>query len=170
MRKLILIILLFFINFPFLYSQNFTFISGRIIDNVTKQPVAGVYVGIPAKGANTASIGVTTNATGEFTLKYPVLLQTTGSLIITKINFKDIRKNLSEFKDKKDSLVFEIQAVPNKTVESKDGRKTIDYIISRFEKNYNVNPYFMYGFYRETLFWDSTYVKIIEGILKTENT
>lgn len=166
MKNLFLFIILLWWN-P-LFSQSFTSISGKIIDNTTKQPIAGVYVGIPAKGANTSSIGVITNEAGEFILKYPILLQATGSLTITKINFKDIRKSLSEFKDKKDSLSFELQPATKKTVEAIDGRKTIDYVINRLEKNYNVNPYFMYGFYQESLFWDSTYVKISEGVLRTE--
>ena len=130
--------------------------------------MAGVYVGIPAKGASMSAIGVSTNESGEFILKYPIILQNTGSLIITKLNFKDIRKNLLEFKDKKDSLIFEIQSVEKKNIEVKDGRKTIDYVVSRLEKNYNVNPYFLQGFYRETLQVDSIFVKISEGILKVE--
>ncbi|PWK29400.1 hypothetical protein LV89_00240 [Arcicella aurantiaca] len=166
MRKLFLFLFLL-LGKP-LFSQNFTFISGKIIDNNTKEPIAGVYVGIPAKGASTSSIGVVTNDAGEFILKYPILLQATGSLMITKINFKDIRKNLAEYKDKKDSLIIELQAVSKKSFETADGRKTIDYAIARLEKNYNNNPYFMYGFYQENLFWDSTHVKIAEGVLKTE--
>lgn len=157
-----------FIKFSSIYSQNFTFVSGKIIDANTKKSVAGVYVGIPAKGASTSAIGVTTNEDGEFILKYPILLQNTGNLIITKMNFKDIRKNLLDFKDKKDSLTFEIQLVEKKTIESREGRKTIDYIVSRLEKNHNTNPYFLQGFYRESLFVDSAFVKISEGILKVE--
>jgi hypothetical protein len=167
-KKLIFLFSLIFINFSALYSQNFTFVSGKIIEANSKNPAVGVYVGIPAKGASTSAIGVTTNESGEFILKYPTLLQNTGSLIITKLDFKDIRKNLLEFKDKKDSLTFEIQTVEQKSIEARDGRKTIDYVVSRFEKNYNVNPYFLQGFYRETLQVDSTFVKISEGVLKVE--
>ena len=167
-KKLIFVINILFLNFSSSFSQNFTFVSGKIIDVNSKNPVSGVYVGIPAKGASTSAIGITTNESGEFILKYPILLQNTGNLIITKINFKDIRKSLLEFKDKKDSLTFEIQAVDKKVVEAKDGRKTIDYVVSRLEKNYNVNPYFLQGFYRETLHVDSAFVKISEGILKVE--
>jgi len=75
-----------------------------------------------------------------------------------------------EFKDNKDSLTVEIQAVDKKIIQAKDGRKTIDYVVSRLEKNYNVNPYFLQGFYRENLFVDSVFVKISEGVLKVENT
>ena len=89
-------------------------------------------------------------------------------MIVTKLNFKNIRKNLSEFKDKKDSLTFELTAVESKIIEARDGRKTMDYVVSRLEKNYNVNPYFLQGFYRESLFLDSAFVKISEGILKVE--
>ena len=167
-KKLIFVINILLLNFSSSFSQNFTFISGKIIDANSKNPVSGVYVGIPAKGASTSAIGITTNESGEFILKYPILLQSTGSLIITKINFKDLRKSLLEFKDKKDSLTFEIQAVDKKVVEAKDGRKTIDYVVSRLEKNYNVSPYFLQGFYRETLHVDSAFVKISEGILKVE--
>jgi hypothetical protein len=90
-KKLIFIFSFLFLNFSSLYAQNFTFVSGKIIDANSKNPVAGVYVGIPAKGASTSAIGVTTNLSGEFILKYPILLQNTGSLTITKLNFKDIR-------------------------------------------------------------------------------
>ena len=84
-------------------------------------------------------------------MKYPILLQTTGGLNITKINYKEIRNSLINFKDKKDSLTFEIQAIDDKTIEARDGRQTIDCIISRLEKNYNANPYNLTGFYRESL-------------------
>jgi hypothetical protein len=167
-KKNLFIFSIFFINYSFTFSQNFTFVSGKIIDSNSKNPVSGVYVGIPAKSASTSAIGVTTNESGEFMLKYPILLQNTGTLIVTKLNFKNIRKNLSEFKDKKDSLSFELTAVENKIIEARDGRKTIDYVVSRLEKNYNTNPYFLQGFYRESLFLDSAFVKISEGILKVE--
>lgn len=168
MKKIIFILSILFIKYSPTFSQNFTFISGKIIDANSRNPVSGVYVGIPAKGASTSAIGVTTNESGEFILKYPVLLQNTGTLIITKLNFKNIRKNLSDFKDKKDSLSFELTAVENKIIEAKDARKTMDYVVSRLEKNYNVNPYFLQGFYRESLLLDSAFVKISEGILKVE--
>ncbi len=168
MKKLILLFHIFFIHLSCSFSQNFTFVSGKIIDANSKNPVSGVYIGIPAKGVSTSAIGVTTNESGEFILKYPILLQNTGNLNITKLNYKDIRKSLLEFKEKKDSLNFEIQAVEMKVIEPKDGRKTIDYVVSRLEKNYNVNPYFLQGFYQETLSVDSVYVKVSEGILKVE--
>lgn len=112
--------------------------------------MAGVSVGIPAKGDIPSTLGVVTNESGEFILKYPILLQASGGLNITKINYKEIRKNLINFKDRKDSLTFEIKAVENKTIETRDERKTIDYIISRLDKNYNVSPYNLTGFYRES--------------------
>ncbi|MES2519611.1 MAG: hypothetical protein V4585_15960 [Bacteroidota bacterium] len=168
MKNITLLITLLLANFTFSFSQNFTFVSGKIIDQTSQKPVSGVYVGIPAKGVSTSAIGVITNESGEFILKYPVLLQPAGSLVITKVNFKDIRKNLLEFKEKRDSLIFEIQPVDKKTIESRDGSKTIDYIVSRLEKNYHANPYFMHGFYRETLLWDSVVVKLSEGVLKVE--
>ncbi len=168
MKKIIFIFIIILLQYSLTFSQNFTFVSGKIIDANSKKPVSGVYVGIPAKGASTSAIGVTTNESGEFVLKYPILLQNTGSLIITKLNFKNIRKNLLEFKDKKDSLMFEVQGIEPKLIELRDGRKTIDYIVSRLDKNYNINPYFLQGFYRESLFIDSAFVKISEGILKVE--
>jgi hypothetical protein len=167
-NRLLLIILVFSLKFSFSFSQNFTFIAGKVIDEKTKNPVSGVYVGIPAKGASTSAIGVVTNVNGEFILKYSVLLQNLGIVVITKTDYKDIHKSLLLYKEQKDSLVFEIQAVENKLIEARDGRKTIDYVVARLEKNYNVNPYFMNGFYRESLFFDSTYVKLVEGMLKVE--
>ncbi len=168
MNKLLILITFFQLVFSSSFSQNFTFISGKVIDEKTKNPVSGVYVGIPAKGANTSAIGVVTNANGEFILKYSILLQNLGLLTITKVNYKDVRKSLLLYKEKKDSLVFEIEPVENKNIEARDGRKIIDYIIARLDKNYNTNPYYLNGFYRESLFLDSTYVKIVEGMLKVE--
>jgi hypothetical protein len=161
-------ILLFLSNYISVFAQSYTFISGKVINQDTKLPVSSVYVGIPAKGAIPYALGVMTNESGEFILKYPILLQASGGLNLTKINYKEIRKSLVEFKDKKDSLVFEIQAVDNKTIESREARKTIDYIIARLEKNYNVNSYNLTGFYRESLKIDSNFVKLSEGILKVE--
>jgi hypothetical protein len=155
-------------NYVSVFAQNYTFIAGKIINQETKNPVAGVYVGIPAKGAVPSASGVVTNETGDFILKYSTLLQATGSLHITKMNHKEIKKSLLEFKDKKDSLIFEIQAVENKTIEARDGRKTIDYVLARLEKNYNVNPYNLTGFYRESLKIDSGFVKLVEGVLRVE--
>lgn len=168
MKKQSLFFITFLTSIFSSFSQSFTFVSGTVVDGNSKIPVSGVFVGIPAKGANTSTLGVITNEAGEFILKYPILLQNNGNLAITKLNYKDIRKNLLDFKDKKDSILIEIQAIENKTIESKDGLKTIDYVISRFEKNYNTNPYFLQGFYRESLLVDSLYVKLSEGILKVE--
>ncbi|MCU0468363.1 MAG: carboxypeptidase-like regulatory domain-containing protein [Arcicella sp.] len=168
MKKFELLIVILFFNYTFSFAQNFTFIAGKVINKDTQQPVEGVFVGIPAKGALTSSLGVVTNELGEFTLKYPILLQNTGNFVITKVDFKDIRKSLIEYKVKRDSLVFEIQPVPQKTIEANDGRKVLDYAISRLEKNYNGNPYFMNGFYREVLTWDSSVVKLSEAVVKVE--
>ena len=168
MKNYHITIILIISNYVSVVAQNYTFIAGKIINQDTKLPVAGVYVGIPAKGAVTSALGVVTNEAGEFVLKYPILLQATGGLNITKINYKEIRRSLIEFKAKKDTLIFEIQAVETKTIEARDGRKTIDYIVARLEKNYNVNPYGLTGFYRESLEIDTAFVKIVEGILKVE--
>ncbi len=168
MNRLLLISLVFQLTISLSFSQNFTFIAGKVIDEKTKNPVSGVYVGIPAKGASTSAIGVVTNANGEFTLKYSTLLQNLGILVITKMDYKDVHKSLLLYKEQKDSLIFEIQPVENKTIEARDGRKTLDYIVARLEQNYNVNPYQMNGFYRESLLIDSSYVKIVEGMLKVE--
>ena len=168
MKNYHITIFLILSNYFSVFAQNYTFIAGKIINHDTKIPVAGVYVGIPAKGAIPSALGVVTNESGEFILKYPILLQATGGLNITKINYKEIKKSLVEFKDKKDSLIFEIQVAENKLIETRDGRKTIDYVISRLEKNYNVNPYNLTGFYRESLKIDSGFVKIAEGVLKIE--
>ena len=168
MKNYHIITLLIISNYVSVLAQNYTSITGKIINHDTKLPVAGVYVGIPAKGAVTSALGVVTNEAGEFVLKYPILLQATGGLNITKINYKEIRRSLIEFKAKKDTLIFEIQAVETKTIEARDGRKTIDYIVARLEKNYNVNPYGLTGFYRESLEIDTAFVKIVEGILKVE--
>ena len=168
MKNYSITIFLIISNYVSVFAQNYTFIAGKIINHDTKLPVAGVYVGIPAKGAVSSALGVITNEAGEFILKYPILLQSTGGLNITKINYKELRKVLMNFKDKKDSLIFEIQAVDTKKIEARDGRTTLDYIVSRLEKNYNVNPYNLTGFYRESLKIDSGFVKIVEGVLKVE--
>ena len=166
MKNYHITIFLIFSNYISVFAQNYTFIAGKIINHDTRLPVAGVYVGIPAKGAIPSALGVVTNESGEFILKYPILLQATGGLNITKIDYKEIKRSLIEFKDKKDSLIFEIQVAENKLIETRDGRKTIDYVISRLEKNYNVNPYNLTGFYRESLKIDSGFVRTAEGVLK----
>jgi hypothetical protein len=168
LKKYVLSFLLIFCNYIFVFAQSYTYLAGKIVDADTKVPLAGVYVGIPAKGAIPYALGVMTNESGEFVLKYPVLLQASGGLNITKINYKDLKKSLIDFKDKKDSLQFEIQSVEEKTIEARDARKTIDFMVARLEKNYNINPYGLTGFYRETLQLDSTIVKLSEAVLKVE--
>ena len=168
LKKRLFIIFIFLNNYVSVFGQNIVSIAGKIINHDTQQPVSGVYIGIPAKGSNTSAIGVISNDSGEFTLKYPILLQATGSFIITKINYKDVRKSLLEYKEKKDSLIFEVRPVEFKTVEARDARKTMDYVLARLEKNYNPNPYSMTGFYRESLYLDSVFVKVVEGVLRVE--
>lgn len=168
LKKYLITIFLIFSHYISFFAQNYTFIAGKILNHDTKLPVAGVYVGIPAKGVIPSTLGVITNESGEFILKYPLLLQAMGKLDIAKINYQKIRKNLIEFKELKDSLTFEIQAVEHRIIEARDGQKTIDYVLSRLEKNYHVNPYNMTGFYRETLKINSGFVKIAEGVLKVE--
>lgn len=168
LKKNLLTLLLLMVAISASFCQNITILSGRIIDANTKQAIVNTYIEIPNKGVNTAVIGIVPNSNGAFTLKYPTLLKATGNILITAMGYKSIHRNLSEFIDLKDSLTIELEPVFTKNIEGRNADKTLDYIISRIESNYNNEPYQLNGFYRESILIDSNYVKINEASLKIE--
>lgn len=64
-------VILVFIKFSYFFSQNFTFVSGKLLMQIPKD----LSMMFSIKEADTVAIGVITHELGEFILKYSVLLQ-----------------------------------------------------------------------------------------------
>jgi hypothetical protein len=150
-------------------AQGFTTFKGKVVDFQSKKPLANTYIGIPAKGMGAVTIGTLSNENGEFQLKFPTIIQT-NTLVATTFGYKDFHQKIIDLIPRKDSLIIELTAVENKVIEERDARKSIDFAISRMEKNYAVNPYMITGFYREFLTQNEEYIKISEGVIKVEKT
>lgn len=152
------------------FGQGYTSISGKILDQQTQKPVAGVYLEIPPKGAWTSTMGTLSDEKGYFMLKVPAILITAGTLKTTKVGYLSSEQELVKVKDKKDSLILFAQTAPKVRYDSLDGQKIVSWVMARMEASFPVNPYWLTGFYRESLRFDDTLVKITEGVLKIEKT
>jgi hypothetical protein len=152
------------------FGQGYTSISGKILDSQTKKPVAGVYLEIPPKGAWTNTVGTISDEKGGFLLKFPSILLTTGILKTSKVGYQSGEQELVKVKDQKDSLVLFVQTVPRVRSDSLDGYRLVSDAMDSMETSFPINPYWLTGFYRETLRFDDTLVKITEGVLKIEKT
>ncbi len=165
---LFLIASTFFITHTF--GQGYTSISGRVLDAQTQKPLVGMYLEIPAKGTWTSSIGILSDENGHFALKFPTVLLANAVLKSTKVGYQTQEQSLATMKEKKDSLVIVAVKQPLVRYDSLDVRRVVNSAMARMETLYPVNPYWLTGFYRESLRFDDTLVKITEGVLKIEKT
>ncbi len=145
-----------------LQAQNHLFISGKIIDKKTKEPISYAHVGIPEKG-----IGTTTAYDGTFYFKVPKYYDQ-SSMIVSYIGYKTFRFPINQIKSK---ITIELEVAENELVEIVVMEPTqVEDIIRRavknIPKNYPTHPTKVLGFYRESRTDDSLrHTYMAEGVL-----
>lgn len=159
---------LFFIFFLFVFSlssqaQKIT-ISGKAIDNETKEPLPFATIGIKGK-----SVGTITNLHGEFDFHIPREFQN-DLFVINMLGYQTyeapvwtlLGSSSLVIEVKKSTLVLDEVLV----ADSLNGGEILQIALSRIEQNYPMQPYLMDGFYRDIKKVGGTYVSLLEAAVK----
>lgn len=160
--------LLVFVGFSFSgLSQKIT-ISGKVIDKETKEALTFASIGIKGK-----SIGTVTNLQGEFDFHLPNEMRN-DFLVVNMLGYKTFDAPIWTLLDT-DSLVIEIEKSPfllNEVVisDTLTGGEILQIALSRIEQNYPMDPYLMYGFYRDLKKVGGTYISLLEAAVKIYDT
>jgi len=144
-------------------GNDFYTVSGIVKDKVTKKAVE--YVNVSAKGTN---VGTITNADGEFSLKI------SNTLNVKEIQFSclgyynalitipDSNRDGQTFLITPESIILnEIQVFS-----WRNPRDLIIAAIEKIEKNYEMKPNMLTGFYRETIQKRRNYINISEAVIE----
>ncbi len=144
-----------------LYSQNIT-INGKIVDEITQQPIPFATIGVSHFG-----IGTISNEDGYFRLVVPQNA-TKRNLLIKQIGYKPkeisfngIEKNFTFSLTPDPVLLNEVLVVPDNFI-----KKLIKDAYDSIKVNYSLSPILYTGFYRDAQFLnDTVYLTFIEAIL-----
>jgi len=144
MRLTLLISLLFCAQAFF--AQSMINITGKVIDQQTKEPIGFAHIGIPEKG-----IGTTSGANGAFDLKLPAEYAN-SVMTISFLGYETYKKQVSKIKS---PLTIKLKQVPNNLMEVVVlGEGAIEDIIRKavtaIPTNYPDKPTRSVGFYRES--------------------
>jgi len=159
---------LFFIFFLLTFSlasqaQKIT-ISGKAVDNETKEPLPFATIGIKGK-----SIGTITNLHGEFDFHIPREFQN-DLFVINMLGYQTYEAPVWTLLGTP-SLVIEVKKsilVLDEVLiaDSLNGGEILQIALSRIEQNYPMQPYLMDGFYRDIKKVGGTYVSLLEAAVK----
>jgi hypothetical protein len=151
-----------------IYSQQPVYITGKVIDSKTSQPVS--YATILLKNSG---VGIHTNAEGDFRIMNSPEFQS-DSLIVTCIGFSRLSLaftvlKMSEMNNLK--LVPNIYGLKEVMVTARKRRLSPELIIARALKNIKKNspdkPFSYVSYYRDYLKDSSNYLNLNEGIIQT---
>lgn len=148
--KLIVYLLILFLNSTILYSQNIRLI-GSIIDEKTDQPIPYVNLAV-----HNMPIGVSSNFNGDFLLNIPDSLAS-RQLEISCIGYKGRSFAIGSFIGK-DTLVIWLTPVEYQlkdivvTPGENDVHTLLKKVISRIDNNYPGKKYFLEAFFRHRVY------------------
>jgi len=139
-------------------------ISGKAVDNETKEPLPFATIGIKGK-----SIGTITNLQGEFDFHIPPEFQN-DLFTINMLGYQTYEAPVWTLlgtlslviEVKKSTLVLDEVLISD----SLNGGEILQIAISRIEQNYPMQPYLMDGFYRDIKKVGGTYVSLLEAAVK----
>ena len=167
-RPLAIICLLFSIYHPVIYCQTPDYITGKVIDSKTSQPVS--YATIRLKNSE---VGIHTNAEGDFRILNNPGFQS-DSLIVTCIGFRrlSVAFGVLKMSEKNDlKLIPNIYGLNEVRVTARKRRLNPEIIIGKalqnIKKNNPVVPFSYVSYYRDYLKDSSNYLNLNEGIIQT---
>jgi len=135
-----------------LYAQDdleYTEYKGEVIDSKTKKPL--VFADLNVEGTNISTV---TNTEGDFALKVPNSMTTSGSVSISFLGYKRQSIKLSDLKDSnnKIALVPTLTELTQININApKDAETLVKAMLKRKGDNYINNQSIMTAFYRETI-------------------
>jgi hypothetical protein len=166
---LIFVMLMVFLPVGDLAAQETITISGKVLDDQTKDPLSFASLAIPA-----GLIGTVTNADGEFDFTIPSKYAD-DTLQISMIGYAAYKAKVKDIKGLKNLVVvLKSKPIQLKEVVITDTKLNAREIISRafenVENNYPVTPYTMRGFYRETHRENNRSVILVEAAVDIYDT
>ncbi len=168
MKALFVYFALFFLIVSRLNGQGFLNVKGVVLDSLTQNPVQNAWIGIAAKG-----ISIISNEEGKFIFKYPAINQK-SKITIAAIGYKNLELNLADSSFINRDSLFLVKSPPiildTAYTNHFKAKWVVNDALLRVKANAQSNNYMLNGFYQETLFRDSMYVKIYEGMLKVEKS
>ncbi|WP_339339936.1 carboxypeptidase-like regulatory domain-containing protein [Croceitalea sp. MTPC6] len=155
---------------PVAYSQSDEFITGKLLDAKTKEPIVFATVRIQGK-----ALGVISNLDGGF--KIPIEFQLEGTVLeISSMGYETKNIQISTLKKNGintiliKSAVLELQEtiVTAKAKRSKrlSARKIIKYALERIPDNYPNDPFSLIGYYRDYQLQKKEYINLNEAIVQ----
>jgi hypothetical protein len=134
------------------------------VDKETKEPLVYASIGIKGKSISTIS-----NLVGEFDFYIPLELRN-NFLVINMLGYGTYEAPIWTVLDI-NPLVIEMEKKPLELDEvvisdSLRGGDVLQIALSRIEQNYPMNPYLMYGFYRDLKKVGGTYISLLEAAVK----
>jgi hypothetical protein len=167
-RHLIIIGLLFSINYSVIYCQQTDYIRGKVIDSKTSGPVPFAAVHLKK-----SQFGIYSNAEGDFRIMNDPVFQS-DSLIVTCIGYYRLTVAFNVLKISKMNnlkLVRNIYGLKEVTVIARKNRLNSEGIVARairdIKKNYPVKPFSYVSYYRDYQKDSINYLNLNESIIQT---
>lgn len=149
MNNAFFLVISFFLASTCYCQDDFIKVSGKIIDNRTKEPLAYANVSI-----SKSSIGTVSNSIGEFDFFIPYAFKD-DTLIISYVGYTTLKQSVSVSASVKNFNLDEVAVVLNEVVVSSDGaKKLIEEAFRAIPVAYQTQPYLLEGFHRS---WEKIY-------------
>ena len=161
--KYIILVFSVFLTYS-VYGQEYSKISGEVINNDTKKAVEFASVSIQG-----TFIGVVTNEVGKFELKFPENLLN-DTLVFSNIGYKTYRQPIKEYISKgytsiklqaEDYKIGEVFIMP----EAKHPELIVKNAIKSIKENYPRNSYYLEIFFRETEYNHNKFLRLTEAAI-----
>jgi CarboxypepD_reg-like domain len=156
--------IILFLIIPALNYASVLTISGKVIDNISKEPIPYANIGIPH-----LSIGTSANENGEFILKIPLGLEK-DTLICSSVGYVSFKQQINSI-NTSEALIISLKQnnvlLKEVVIKPLNTKEIIEKVIKNKTVNYNTEPVSIQGFYREIVKEHSTknYFVHSEGIL-----
>ncbi len=170
MNKLFLLFfcLSFLMNPQHAFCQQEAYITGRLIDTFTQEPIPFATIRIKSK-----AIGLITNFDGGF--KIPITYKTQGDiLVISCIGYRSkevILSNLLQSQINQISLTAralelnEVIVTGTKKQKQPKAKEIVRLAINNIEENFPLTPFSYVGYYRDYQIKDTSYLNLNEAVL-----
>ncbi len=142
-------------------STTYLSIQGRIVDDLTGNPV--IFANVYLAGSN---IGTVSNSDGEFIVKIPLVIEN-KTLVISNIGYRNIELSMDELDPENNLIKLEPIPIPIEevTIIHKDARELLNAAIAKIPDNFSRVPVMVTSFYRESIKQNRKYVAVSEAVL-----
>jgi CarboxypepD_reg-like domain len=146
------------------WGQGYLILTGKVIDQTTKQPIAHAYLGVMSKGTGTVC-----NDAGAFVFRTP-RISADSVLVVAVAGYRTFKAKVSSVA--KDATIELIPARPQ-VIDSSfmrrfEARSLVIEALKKIKKTHPEQPYLLNGFYTETLAMNQEYIEIKEATLQAE--